>query len=130
MAGVIALAGEWNDAVRAHDDAKLRAITAVDIILSGPKGTSQGWDAQSAWMNDAGARFVTLQAYVKGDTAVLFQEGFWHENPVGAQTALRQTLATVYRARDGLLFSIDRHWSLDAALETADLSGMDRVELG
>jgi hypothetical protein len=126
---VLQLAIAWNDAVRAHDEKRLREITTSDILFSGPKGRSQGWEAQRVWMDDASARFVTMEAYSKGGIAVLLQEGIWNENPVPPKAMVRRLLATVYEARDGRLSRIDRYWSLDDALSAAGLSRSDRVDV-
>jgi hypothetical protein len=121
------LALEWVKAIRTHDDEKLCDLTSPSIVFSGPKGQTQGWDAQKQWMNDASARFETLEIYVGLNHVVLYQDAVWHEDPMPGQTTVRRQLATLFRVRDGKLDFIERHWKLEDALNAAGLSAADKL---
>ncbi len=109
----------WHDAVNAGrvDDAV--ALASDDVIVSGPGGTSTGRDVMRRWLERTGIRLEPQEQLREEKGHVLVHEqARWTTAaaPEGAPTTPTDTWV-VFTARDGLLDSVARYETEQAALE-------------
>jgi ketosteroid isomerase-like protein len=115
----------WQEAANDQDIDRLLQLSAPNIEVAGPRGSSAGQQALRDWVTRAGLTLQTLNVFARGDAVVVEQHGIWRSGDTGQVTGDR-TVASVFRVDDGRVASIARYDSLVEALAAAGLEQTDQ----
>ncbi|HEY7270091.1 MAG TPA: nuclear transport factor 2 family protein [Dehalococcoidia bacterium] len=91
-----------------------------DVELGGPEGEGQGHDLLREWFDRSGLSLELGAFLQRGEVVVVSQEAQWSSGAGGAGAV--ETVASVFRVRDGIIVSIHRYQDLDAALAAGGIS--------
>lgn len=116
----------WLAGVNRGDPDAALALTASDVSIIGPRGTSRGHEVLRAWLAHAGATFDTRAVYAAGDAVVVAQHGVWRDATTG-EIVGEADVATRFRVTGGQVSEIQRYEDTAAALRDA---GLSQINLG
>jgi hypothetical protein len=116
----------WHHALNQGDVEAMMALVAADVIVGGPRGTTQGAAVVREWFGRANVRLIPLAYYSREQAVVVQEEGEWID-PASGQVTGRQRVATHFVVADGLITSILRHDQLENALSEAGLATSDKA---
>lgn len=122
----VAVVLAWQEAANAQDTARLLALSAPEIAIVGPRGVAQGHDTLRAWLERAGAQFLTRRLFARDGAVVAAQRGVWRD-PVSGSIVGDREVATAFDVADGLVTRLARHERLELALDAAGLALGDEV---
>jgi ketosteroid isomerase-like protein len=122
----IALVRAWHEALNAGDVDRLVALSSDDVEIGGPRGPGKGSGLLRDWAGRAGIRLDMGRVFHRPGTVVVEQQAQWRSPATGEVTG-SETVATVFRVREGRVVSIVRHPNRLSALQAADLSEADEV---
>ena len=122
----LALVERWVEAVNAADIPAAVSLSAQEIEMAGPRGTTHGQRQLRDWVERAGLRMTTTAAFVREDRVVLLQRAEWRDAK-GTPIA-EAIIASRFVVAGGRVVSVTRYDQLDAALRDAQLGDQDRVE--
>jgi hypothetical protein len=120
---VIAVLDEWHAALNASDVDRLASLSTSDIEVGGPRGSGRGADLLRDWVARAGITLEPRRVYARDGTLVVEQRAQWRS--VDGQLTPPQTVASVFRVRDGLVAAVLRYDDVAAALQAAGLDEAD-----
>lgn len=111
----------WHRAVNARDLDEVRAVTASDVEVGGPRGTARGLDACVEWVGSSGIRLEPTRAHsVDGRHTVVAQDATWPGRPDHVPGTAPVATATLFEVRDGRVSRILRFdEGFEAALAAA-----------
>lgn len=111
----------WHGALNSGDLERLVGLSHPDIEVGGPRGTSHGAQILRGWVDRANIHLEPGRIFHESDAVVVEQAAEW----VSAEPGSRQTVASAFLVRDGLVTSVLRHPDLASALRAADLDEAD-----
>lgn len=122
----LAVVESWQAALDARDHEQLAALTAHDIELVGPRGTTHGAETLHLWLHRAGFSAQPLRWFCgpHGDV-VVEQRARW--TLPDALLSAERTVASAFRVRNGRVVRYQRFDTLDAALSAVRLTDDDEV---
>jgi ketosteroid isomerase-like protein len=106
----------WHAALNSGDVERLVAFSHPDVEVGGPRGSGHGAQILREWMDRANVRLEPRRIFHEANAIVVEQEAEWQTEESGD----RQTVASVFVVRDGLVTSVMRHPDLASALRAAD----------
>ena len=106
---------DWHEALNHGDIERLVALSAADVEVGGPRGTSRGAAVLRDWFARAGLRLEPKQVYQRAENVVVEQLAEWRE-PGTNRIVGQQVVATLFVVRDGQVARVVRYEDLDAAL--------------
>jgi len=124
--GLLELITAFHEAVNTADADRLASLAAEDVEVGGPRGTAQGKVLLREWVVRVGVQFHPVRIFTAGDVAVVEQDAEWIA-PMTGESRGRTIVATLFRARAGLLSSVVRYDSLNDALAAGGLTTLDRT---
>src|SRR3712207_6105406 len=87
----------WHAAAGTGDADTLRALSAPDIEIAGPRGSARGVDALHEWLLRAGLTWTPLRTFAGADGAVVVEsEAMWAADP-----ATRTVVASAFTVHSG-----------------------------
>lgn len=107
----------WHEALNSGDVERLVELSHPDIEVGGPRGAAHGAQILREWVDRANIHLKPGRIFHDGDTVVVEQGAEWVSTGPGS----RQTVASVFLVRDGLVTSVVRHPGLTEALRAAGL---------
>lgn len=116
----------WHHALNQGNVEAMMALVHADVVVGGPRGSTQGSSVVREWFGRANVRLLPLAFYSRDQMVVVEEEGEWID-PTSGEVTGRQRVATHFVVVDGLITSIVRHDQLDHALSEALLTVVDRV---
>lgn len=119
----------WHEALNDGDIERLVALSAPDVEMGGPRGTVHGAQILREWVDRANIRLEPRRVLHRARMVVVEQDAEWRSPDTG-EVASRQTVASVFAVRDGLVASVVRYGDLADALRAADLDESDEVDGG
>jgi hypothetical protein len=122
---VTAVLDEWHAALNAGDVDRLASLSTADIEVGGPRGSGRGADLLRDWVARAGITLEPRRVYGRDGTLVVEQSAQWRS--VDGQLTPPQTVASVFRVRDGLVAAVLRYDDVAAALQAAGLDEADAL---
>jgi hypothetical protein len=120
---------EWQEAVNRCDLEHLRAVSAAEIAIVGPRGVGHGFALLADWLGRAGLVLTTRRSFVRGDAVVMEQEGVWSALESGEERGAA-IVASAFRVAAGRVVWYARYDSLTAALNEVGLTVADEVRGG
>jgi hypothetical protein len=126
MDEAIEVALAWQGASTAGDRARLLALSAEDLAISGPRGTTHGRAALLAWLDRAGVQLRTLRLFARDGCVVVEQVGRWRD-PATGELGDERRLATLFKVATGRVVALARHDDLASALAAGGLRLADEV---
>lgn len=126
MDEAIAVALAWQRASNERDRARLLALSAEDLAISGPRGTTRGRDAVLAWLDRAGLQVRTVRLFARAGRVVVEQAGRWRDPATGA-LGTERALATFFTVAAGRVSALARYDDLASALAASDVRLADAV---
>jgi hypothetical protein len=118
----------WQQASNEADRARLLALSAEDLAIVGPRGTTRGREEVFTWLDRAGLQFRTVRLFARDERVVVAQVGRWRDPATGVLGDERP-LATCFTVVDGRVAALARRDDLDAALAAGNLQLADEVPL-
>jgi hypothetical protein len=122
---VIAAIDDWHAALNAGDVDRLVGLSTVDVEVGGPRGSGRGADVLRDWVARAGITLEPRRVYGRDETLVVEQSAQWRA--ADGTLTQPQTVASVFRVRDGLVAAVLRYDDVAAALQAAGLDDADAV---
>jgi ketosteroid isomerase-like protein len=110
----------WHAALNAADTDRLLALSTPDVEVGGPRGAGSGADLLRDWVIRARIQLEPVRWQSGPTTVVVEEKARWATE--GGQLTEPQTLASVFRLRDGQVSSVIRFEDFDAAL--ASIAGV------
>jgi ketosteroid isomerase-like protein len=107
----------WHEALNSGDVERLLKLSHPDIEVGGPRGTAHGTQILREWVDRANIQLEPRRNFQKADTVIVEQEAEWQSAEPGG----RQTVASVFVVRDGLVMSVVRYSGLPEALGAVNL---------
>ena len=130
MSGVAAdplqVVREWQEAVNTRDLERLRAVSAAEIAIVGPRGVGHGFALLADWLGRAGLALTTRRSFVRGEAVVMEQQGVWSVIESGEERGAA-LVASAFRVAAGRVVWYARYDTLDAALAAVALTVADEV---
>ena len=124
--GDLAVVERWQAAADDADAARLRALTAPDVEVVGPRGIATGADALVAWLGRTRARLEGRRWFCGGDGTVLVeQKATWHDDdgrPLGSQT-----IWSAFDVLDGVVARYARYDAVETAFRATGIGARDEV---
>lgn len=117
----------WHEALNDGDIERLVALSDPEIEVGGPRGSGRGAQLLREWMDRANIRLEPRRVFYGTETVVVEQEAEWRDTGTG-ETFGKQTVASVFAVRDGLVTSVVRYDDLADALGMAGFDESDEVE--
>lgn len=126
--GSLAIVEAWQEAVNAGHATRVRALSAEQIEVSGPRGVGlMPSDELAAWMLRSGFSAAPLRWFCGADgTVVVEQSARWEDRTTSAEQSTA-VVASHFRVADGLVARVGRHDDVTAALAAAGLAASDEV---
>ena len=85
LSEALAVVEQWLDAVERRDAGRLEALTADDVEVAGPLGTTRRRDVLLPWLARAGFSARTLRCWSgAGGAVVVEQAATWSDRTTGA----------------------------------------------
>ena len=106
----------WHDALNSGDVERLIALSHPDVEVGGPRGSGHGAQILREWVDRANVHLEPLRTFHEAETVVVEQEAEWQTVEPGD----RQTVASVFLVRNGLVTSVVRYPDLASALRAAN----------
>lgn len=106
----------WHEAVNAGNVELALAASTPDIVVGGPKGDASGRAVLAEWIRHAGIRLVPIAVHQLKSATIVEEEATWPGNAGISGDASPIRVASVFTVREGLIASVHRHDSLDAAI--------------
>jgi hypothetical protein len=116
----------WHSALNQGDVETMMALVDANVVVGGPRGTTQGAAVVREWFGRANVRLIPLAYFSREQTVVVEEEGEWLD-PASRQVSGRQRVATHFVVKDGLITSIIRHDQIEDALSAAGLTTADKA---
>jgi ketosteroid isomerase-like protein len=107
----------WHEALNSGDVESLLELSHFDVEMGGPRGKVRGAQTLRDWTDRAGIHLEPGRIFHAADTVVVEQEAEWFS----AGSSSRQTVASTFVVRNGLVTSVVRYPSLAEALRAANL---------
>lgn len=123
---VVALA--WQRASNEANRERLMALSAEDLALAGPRGTTRGREEVLAWLDRAGLQLRTVRLFARDGRVVVAQMGRWRD-PASGVPGDEQPLATLFEVAAGRVVALARHGALADALVAGGLQRTDEMPL-
>ena len=117
---------EWQEATNSRDLARLRAVSAAEIAIVGPRGVGRGFALLADWLGRAGLTLTTQRSFVRGEAVVMEQQGVWSAVESGEERGAA-LVASAFRVAAGRVVWYARYDTLDAALAAVALTAADEV---
>lgn len=108
----------WHAALNAGDTDRLLALSSDDVEVGGPRGVGRGGHLLREWVARAAIHLEPGRVFEQAGTVVVEESARWRATESGEMGA-PQTVASVFRVRDGRVASVIRHADLTAALQAA-----------
>jgi hypothetical protein len=124
----IEVALAWQRASNEADRGRLLALSAEDLAITGPRGTTRGREEVLAWLDRAGLRLRTLRLFARDGRVVVEQSGCWTD-PTTGEPGDERRLATLFEVAAGRVVALARYDDLDSALVAGGLRLADEVPL-
>lgn len=124
MSAPIATVRAWHEAVNAGDVERAVALADADVEMGGPRGTVRGLATLREWVEQSGIQLQPRRIFARDERIVVEQVATWRV-PATAELTARDTVASAFVVRDGLIHSIVRYPDLASALASANLSQDD-----
>jgi ketosteroid isomerase-like protein len=112
MADAIDVVRAWHTALNAGDIDRLIELSTDDIEVGGPRGVGRGSDLLREWFERAHIRLEMGQIVERGEAIIVEQVATWQTAPDEPQT-----VASLFKLRDGRVASVVRFPSLADALD-------------
>jgi len=122
---VIVVVDDWHTALNAGDVERLVGLSTADVEVGGPRGSGRGADLLRDWVARAGVTLEPRRRYGRDGTFVVEQTAQWRS--ANGQLTPTQTVASVFRIRDGRVAAVLRYDDVAAALQAAGLVDADAV---
>jgi hypothetical protein len=122
---VIGVIDDWHAALNAGDVDRLVDLSKLDVEVGGPRGSGRGADLLRDWVARAGITLEPRRRYGRDGTFVVEQTAQWRSTD--GQLTPPQTVASVFRIRDGLVAAVLRYDDVATALRAAGLDAADAV---
>lgn len=106
---------DWHEALNHGDIERLVALSADDVEVGGPRGTSRGAAVLREWFARAGLRLEPRQVFQREENVVVEQLAEWRELETNRIVG-QQVVATLFVVRDGQIARVIRYEDLEAAL--------------
>lgn len=107
----------WHEALNAGDAERLVGLSHPDIEVGGPRGSGHGAQVLREWVDRANIHLDPRRLFHEAGTVVVEQEAQWQSAGPGG----RQTVASVFVVREGLVTGVARYPGLAEALGAAGL---------
>ena len=120
---MIVVVDDWHTALNAGDVERLVGLSTADVEVGGPRGSGRGADLLRDWVARAGITLEPRRRYGRDGTFVVEQTAQWRS--ADGQLTPPQTVASVFRIRDGLVAAVLRYDDVAAALQAAGLDDAD-----
>jgi ketosteroid isomerase-like protein len=122
-AGEIDVVRAWHAALNAGDVDRLLELSAPDVEVGGPRGSSRGADLLREWVARAQIALEPSRIYAGQGTVVAEQNARWRAEE--GRLTEPKVVASIFRVDSGLVTSVLRYPDLPAALAAAGLSEAD-----
>ena len=124
--GDLAVVERWQTAANDADTVALRALSAADVEIVGPRGIASGADELVAWLGRARAHLEDRRWFCGGDGTVLVEhKATWHD---GAGRRLgSQTIWSAFDVRDGVVTRYARYDAVETAFRATGIGARDEV---
>jgi len=108
---------EWHAALSAADTERLVELSTSDVEVGGPRGVGTGVDLLREWVTRAKLQLEPVRWESRHATVVVEEVARWasEDGRIGEP----QTLASVFRVKDGKVSSVMRFGDFAAALASA-----------
>ncbi|GIJ44867.1 hypothetical protein Val02_17530 [Virgisporangium aliadipatigenens] len=114
----VEIALRWHAAAGSGDAETLRALSAPDIEIVGPRGTAHGTQALDDWLHRAGLIWTALRTFEGPNGAVVVEsEAVWQADPATATV-----VASHFTVHSGRVVRFARHADVAHALRAADIA--------
>ena len=113
----------WHSALNSGDVERLIELSHPDVEVGGPRGKAHGTQILREWVDRANIHLEPERIFHDGDAVVAEQVAEW----ISTEPSSRQTVASVFLVRDGLVTSVVRYPGLDDALRAADLDETQEI---
>lgn len=120
----VTTAQAWQEAVNAHDKARLLELSHPDIEIVGPRGVAQGHEVLLAWLERASLTLETRRVFAGSEHVVFAQHGVWRSPETGEPQGEAE-VASSFLIQDGQVTELARYDTLSEALARAGLSEAD-----
>ena len=107
----------WHDALNSGDVERLIALSHPDVEVGGPRGRGHGAQILREWVDRANVHLKPSRTFHEADKVIVEQEAEWQT----AEPGDRQTVASVFVVRSGLVTSVVRYPDLASALRAANM---------
>lgn len=115
---------QWINAANCQDITALLALSAINIEIVGPRGSSYGHETLADWVRRAGVRFTTRRTFARNNQVVVMQHGVWQSVESGIRIG-EADVATSFHVHEQHVQRVARYDALDDALRDASLSLAD-----
>jgi hypothetical protein len=129
VADPLQIVREWQEAVNDRDLERLRAVSAAEIAIVGPRGVGHGFALLADWLGRAGLALTTRRSFVRDDAVVMEQEGVWSAVESGEARGAA-IVASAFRVAAGRVSWYARYDTLSVALNEVGLTMGDEVRGG
>ena len=119
----------WHEALNDGDVERLVGLSHPDVVVGGPRGTTQGAHILREWVDRANIHLEPGRIFHEDDTVVVEQAAAWTSADTG-ETTPAQIVASVFVVPDGMVASALRHDDLAKAVNSAGLDAPDAIEDG
>jgi ketosteroid isomerase-like protein len=114
----------WHEALNEADVARLLSLCTADVEVAGPRGSGRGAELLCEWLARTAIQLEPVQTYGRDGTIVVAEVARWQ--PTDGPLGEGQSVATVFRVRDGRVASVIRYDDLPSAFAAA---GLDKADL-
>jgi hypothetical protein len=110
----------WHEALNDGDVERLVRLSPPDVVVGGPRGTTQGAHVLREWVDRANIHLEPGRIFHEADNVVVEQAAAWTSADTG-ETTPAQTVASAFVVRDGVVTTVVRYPNLAKALLAVDL---------
>ncbi len=122
----LVIVADWHTALNDGRVERLVEMVKPDVEVGGPRGKTRGAEVVREWFGRANIRLWPLQYFARQDTVIVEEKGEWLAPETGQVTG-SQTVATVFKVKDGLIAAILRYDTIETALKAGGLGWADEI---